>query len=185
MNGTGRIQERTILACLRPGKYLSVFRAIRRMRGFGSPKVFTSLEIAVSQAARKLNMDPVELRLKNLALPYDKDPLTGDSLYNGHARDCLINGRGLFRWDERKRDIPSKNTERYAYGLGVATAMHGNGVAPFAPDITVASIQLNEDGSILLRTGVADHGAGTYTLMKMIAAEILDMTDLIDAGVDE
>lgn len=145
------------------------------MRGFGSPKVFTALEIAVSQAARKLNMDPVELRLKNLALPYDKDPLTGDSLYNGHARDCLIKGRGLFRWDERKRDIPSKNTERYAYGLGVATAMHGNGVAPFAPDITVASIQLNEDGSILLRTGVADHGAGTYTLMKMIAAEILDM----------
>ena len=57
----------------------------------------------------------------------------------------------------------------------MATALHGNGVAPFAPDITVAELMVHEDGSVLLRTGLTDHGAGTYTLMKQIVAETLDI----------
>lgn len=145
------------------------------MRGFGSPKVFTAVEVLMDKAAKSIGMDPVELRLKNAMRPYDMDPVTGDSLYNGRLYDCLQKGRELFGWDAKKSAARAESSSRYAYGVGAASAMHGNGVASFAPDITVASVSVQEDGSILVRTGVTDHGAGTYTLMKMIAAETLEL----------
>ena len=145
------------------------------MRGFGSPKVFTAIEVAVNQLAKRLDIDPVELRIKNLMVPFAPDPVNGSSLANGRVRDCLRQGAELFEWDKKKQECKAQSGERYAYGVGLAAAMHGNGVAPFAPDISVASIAMNEDGTCLLRTGNCDHGAGTYTLYKMIVAEQLDM----------
>ena len=84
-------------------------------------------------------------------------------------------GAEAFGWEEKLAEAKRQEDENYAYGCGVATALHGNGVAPFAPDITVAEIMLHEDGSVLLRTGMTDHGAGTYTLLKQIVSETLDM----------
>lgn len=145
------------------------------MRGFGSPKVFTAVEILMDKVAKGIGMDPVDLRLKNLVRPYDRDPATNHSLFNARIYDCVQKGRELFKYDEKRAQISSLNDERYAYGIGLASAMHGNGVAPFAPDITVAVVHIHEDGTAVVRTAVADHGAGTYTLMKLIAAQTLDM----------
>ncbi|MEL7608102.1 MAG: xanthine dehydrogenase family protein molybdopterin-binding subunit [Bacillota bacterium] len=144
------------------------------MRGYGSPALFYALELLVNKAAKELNMDPVEFRMNNLVEPYGIDPTDQRSLGNARIKDCLQKGNQLFNWKEKRTRQKSLNTERYAYGYGVATTIHGNGVAP-APDITVVSLALNEDGSMLLRTGISDHGAGTYTVLKQIAADILDM----------
>nr|WP_279280120.1 molybdopterin cofactor-binding domain-containing protein [Pseudoflavonifractor sp. 524-17] len=145
------------------------------MRGFGSPKVFSALELLVNKAARAAGMDPVAFRAKNLVRPHGWDPGANDTLGNARVRDCLERGAERFRWKERWAARKSLETERYAYGYGVATALHGNGVSPFAPDITVAELAVHEDGSVLLRTGLTDHGAGTYTLMKQIVAQTLDI----------
>lgn len=145
------------------------------MRGFGSPKVFTTLELLVNKAAAAVDMDPVEFRAKNLVEPHGWDPGAKDTLGNARVRDCLLQGAERFRWKERWAKRKERETDRYAYGYGVATALHGNGVAPFAPDITVAELMVHEDGSVLLRTGLTDHGAGTYTLMKQIVAETLNI----------
>lgn len=145
------------------------------MRGFGSPKVFTALELLINKMAKKLEIDEVEFRMKNLVEPYDLELGTSISLGNARVKDCLLQGKELFEWEKRKQEARNKSSERYAYGVGVATALHGNGVAPFAPDITLAEIMMHEDGTLLLRAGITDHGAGTYTLAKQIVAEILDM----------
>jgi CO/xanthine dehydrogenase Mo-binding subunit len=145
------------------------------MRGYGSPAVFYALETLVDKAAKELQIDPLEFRLKNLVNPFDLDPIDGQSLGNARIKDCLIKGSQLFDWQGKRARQKSLETERYVYGYGLATTVHGNGVAPFSPDITVVSLALNEDGSVLLRTGLSDHGAGTYTVLKQIVAEILDM----------
>ncbi|MBC5731833.1 molybdopterin-dependent oxidoreductase [Pseudoflavonifractor sp. DSM 107456] len=145
------------------------------MRGFGSPKVFTTLELLVNKAAKAVHMDPVDFRERNLVRPYGLDRGANDTLGNARVHDCLVKGAELFRWKEKLAGKAAKETDRYVYGYGVATALHGNGVAPFAPDITVAELMVHEDGSVLLRTGLTDHGAGTYTLMKQIVAETLDI----------
>lgn len=145
------------------------------MRGFGSPKVFTALELLVNKAAAALDMDPMDLRMKNLIDPHDEDPAAKSSLGSAKIRQCLTDGADAFDWKTRWQNRKAEADDRYLYGYGLATAMHGNGVAPFAPDITVAELMLHEDGSVLLRTGLTDHGAGTYTLLAQIVAEVLQM----------
>lgn len=145
------------------------------MRGYGSPAVFYGLELLIDKVAKELKLDPVEFRLQNLVNPFDLDPSDQLSLGNARVKDCLVRGSELFNWEAKKAGQKSRETERYIYGYGVATTVHGNGVAPTSPDITVVSLELNEDGSMLLRTGLSDHGAGTYTVLKQIVAEILDL----------
>jgi CO/xanthine dehydrogenase Mo-binding subunit len=145
------------------------------MRGFGSPQVFAAMELLIDQIATKMGIDPVEIRLKNLVHPFDVDPLTKLSLGNCRPIDCLVKGAQEFKWQEKLAEKSSLDDERYAYGVGVATALHGNGVAPVAPDITVMTLMFHEDGSALLSTGQRDHGAGTYTVMRQVVGEILDL----------
>lgn len=145
------------------------------MRGFGSPKVFTALELLMNKAAKAIQMDPVAFRAKNLVAPGDQDPTGSGSLGSAQVRACLLQGAERFGWQERQKNPKCSEDGRYRYGCGVAVGLHGNGVAPFAPDITVAELMLHEDGTILLRTGLTDHGAGTYTLIKQIVAETLQM----------
>lgn len=148
------------------------------MRGFGSPLVFTALEVLMDKVAKEIGVDPVELRLKNAVKPYSKDPLTEENLYNARAIDCIKKGSELFEWKRKRLECEQlrKNKDaRYLRGVGMAYAMHGNGVAPFAPDITVATMSLHEDGTVVLRTAITDHGAGSNTLMKIIAAEVLQI----------
>ena len=145
------------------------------MRGYGSPAAFMGLESAIDHAARSLEMDPVALRMKNLMEPYDVSPAGGESLHNGQVKECLRRGVEVFDWYAAREKAKQDSDGRYAYGVGLATTLHGNGVSPGATDITVASIELGEDGSVAVRTGVSDHGAGTYTLYHQLVAEILDM----------
>lgn len=145
------------------------------MRGYGDPNLFTAIELLIDKAAVIIGMDPSEFRLLNLVNPNDIDPFDGQNLGNARVKDCLNKGKALFNWNEERRNCETLEEDRFSYGVGMATSLHGNGVAPHFPDITVASIELHEDGSVLLRTGVSDHGAGTNTLYKQIVAEILDM----------
>jgi CO/xanthine dehydrogenase Mo-binding subunit len=152
------------------------------MRGFGSPKIFAAMEIMINKIAKELNIDPVEIREKNLIHPYDKDLSSGDSLGSCRPLDCLIEGAKEFRWEDRIKE-KLNNDDRYAYGYGVATGLHGNGVAPFVPDMTAMNLSLHEDGSAVLATSICDHGGGSYTVLTKIIGEILDIDPKLMAVV--
>ncbi len=143
------------------------------MRGFGSPKVFLCLEHLVNKAARQLDMDPALFRRQNLIEAFGEEPGSGAPHGSAQAQACLNEGMARFNWCEKWAARKNLEDERYVYGYGVSTAMHGNGVAPFAPDITLADLMLHEDGSLILRCAVTDHGAGSNTLMRQIVAEVL------------
>lgn len=145
------------------------------MRGYGSPNMFIALETAVDKACRELGLDPVEVRRKNLVEPFGEDPTSGAPLGNARIRDCLEIGVESFDFTKRREQCRSMEDENYLYGCGFATTLHGNGVAPNAQDLTVMSIELREDGTVILKTGTSDHGAGSYTIYKQLVAEVLDM----------
>lgn len=142
-------------------------------RGYGSPQIQAITEINLDKAARLLNIDPVDLRMKNLVDPFDKDPLNGPELGNTRIKDCLIKGRELFSWDERKKSI--KKNGRFKTGIGVACGTHGNGYYGAYPDFIDLVIRINDDGSILIKGAFHDQGCGTITTMSQIAAETLNM----------
>lgn len=142
-------------------------------RGYGSPQVHAATEINIDHVARVLKMDPVELRLKNLVHPYDKDPTGGPELGNARIIDCVNEGVRLFGWKE-KYNRP-KDEGRYARGVGMACAAHGNGYFGAYPDFITLDLRINENGVATLKGAFHDLGCGTVTTMMQIVAEVMDM----------
>lgn len=144
-------------------------------RGYGSPQAHAITEVNLDQAARRLNIDPCELRLKNVVQPMDKEPLGGPELGNARIGDCIRAGMEAFHWTERRTDVRKKNTQRYAYGVGMACGAHGNGYFGAYPEFTTVHMMLHPDGSLEVRVGIHDQGCGTVLTMQQIAAEALHM----------
>lgn len=142
-------------------------------RGYGSPQIHAATEIHMDNVARGLNMDPVELRLKNLVKPYDKDLIGGPDLGNARAIDCLERGMQLFEWKKKRNREKSKG--RFVKGVGMACATHGNGYHGAFPDFITMSIRITSDDRVILKSGIHDLGCGTVTTMKQIVAEVLDI----------
>ena len=143
-------------------------------RGYGSPQIHAITEIHVDLLARRLGMDPAELRMRNLVHPGDRDPAGGAPLGNIRVRDCLRLGTERFRWAERATAFPGTGRTRRAVGLACCT--HGNGYfgTPF-PDYMGMNLRFCEDGSVLLNGGLHELGNGTLTVLAQIVGEILDL----------
>ncbi len=146
-------------------------------RSWGSCEQTLMMENHWNMVAKDLNMDPIEFRLKNVLNPYETEICHNVPVGNVHFRECLIEGRKRFRWEERKKECEKKNREqrRYRYGVGVAVTSHTSSFYPYRPDIASAAIRLQEDGSLIVNVGIHDHGCGTVMAMKKIAAEIMEI----------
>ena len=144
-------------------------------RGYGSPQIHAVTEIHLDLLARKLGMDPAELRRRNLVHPGDPDPTGAPELGNARVRECLDRGAEAFRWTERLAAPPG--TGRYRTGVGLACATHGNGYfgSPY-PDFLSLALRVAEDGSVLLNGAFHELGNGTLTVMAQIVAEALHTT---------
>jgi xanthine dehydrogenase molybdenum-binding subunit len=142
-------------------------------RGYGSPQIHALTEINLDAVARKLNMDPAELRLKNLVHPYDNDTIGGPPLGNARVIECVQRGMEAFGWKKRlaKKKIP----RRFVSGIGMACATHGNGYYGAYQDFITMSLRMNENGELFLNSGIHDLGCGTVTTMKQIVAEVFDI----------
>lgn len=150
-------------------------------RGYGSPQVHAVSEINLNNAAAKIGMDPVDFRILNAIDPREYkegavDQIGMPAMGNARIKDCLIEGKEHFRWNERMKTIKDKNTDRFAYGLGVAASAHGNGYHGSFPDFTNVTIQIMPDGRVFVKIGIHDLGCGTVLTMQQIAAEVLDVS---------
>lgn len=145
-------------------------------RGYGSPQAHAITEINMDNAAKKIGMDPCEFRLKNLVDENEKDPTGSTDLGNAKIKECVLKGMEAFDWYNKRKNIKSKNNERYAYGVGMSCAVHGNGYKGAHPDFTDVNMGMFSDGSVLVKVGIHEQGCGTVTTMQQIAAEALDMS---------
>lgn len=142
-------------------------------RGYGSPQLHAVTEINIDNVARRLGMDPLELRLRNLVHPYDKDPIGGPDLGNARVIDCVEKGAEAFGWKER---YARKKTEgRFVRGVGMACCAHGNGYYGAYPDFITMSLRISGDGIAVLKGALHDLGCGTNTTIMQIVAEALSM----------
>jgi xanthine dehydrogenase molybdenum-binding subunit len=142
-------------------------------RGWGAPEIMTALEIHMDAVAKRIAMDLVEFRLKNLVHPYDTDKASSLSLGNARVIECLEKGAAGFGWNEKYYREPAKG--RYRRGIGLACAAHKNGMYGGFPEHSTMTLKMNEDGSFILNTGLHDLGCGTITSINQIAAEVLDI----------
>ena len=147
-------------------------------RGYGAPQAFFPLESLMDEAANAMNIDPIELRLKNIFKVGDDIPIAkilGEGregfpmvLYSTEVAACLKQGRELSGWDKLRAE---KQTGRFRRGIGVAAAGQGSGIPGI--DMGSAFIKMNEDASFNLQVGATDIGTGSDTALAQIAAEVL------------
>ncbi len=143
------------------------------LRGYGATQGTFALECAVNKLAEKLNLDPAELRLKNLikegetALAYHGKRLGSSTLHQ-----CIEKGKELIGWQEKypRKDMGHNKVR----AVGMAVTMQGSGIAGI--DTASAEIRLNDDGSYTLLLGSTDMGTGSDTILSQMAAEVLETT---------
>jgi len=139
----------------------------RPFRAPGHPQGAWALEQMMDALADAIDMDPVELRLKNVPAMSQADgmPYTTTGL-----RQCLEEGAREFRWNETRREIAETAAGHVRRGVGMAAGLWSGGAG--GPPCTVI-IKVFSDGSVNLNMGASDIGTGTKTVMAMVVAEEL------------
>jgi xanthine dehydrogenase YagR molybdenum-binding subunit len=137
------------------------------MRAPGESSGSFALEVAMDELAYALELDPLELRLRNYAerdLDEDK-PWSSKTL-----RECYQQAARAFGWSARKPQPGAHRDGRLLVGWGMATATY-----PSNQQGSSAVARLQRDGRVLVQAGTQDIGTGTYTIMAQIAADALGL----------
>jgi xanthine dehydrogenase YagR molybdenum-binding subunit len=135
-------------------------------RAPGHVEAAAALESAMDELAQALEMDPVELRLRNYAeRDQQKDqPYTSPE----SLRRCSEQSTRAFGWRDYRKPAPDGAKRR---GIGFAAHDWGGGGHPPG----YAWVKLNPDGTADIVTGTQDIGTGTRTGLAQVAAEELGM----------
>ncbi|GAA5056564.1 xanthine dehydrogenase YagR molybdenum-binding subunit [Thermocatellispora tengchongensis] len=135
-----------------------------------SPEAVTAhaLECTLDELAYELDLDPIEVRLRNHA---DVNPEDGRPWGSKYLRECYRIGAERFGWSRRDPRPGSMRDGDMLVGWGMATAAHTAGGRP-GSGVTVT---LGTDGKATVRSATQDIGTGTYTVMTQIAADVLGL----------
>ena len=122
---------------------------------------------ALDDIAAKLNMDPVDLLIKNIALTAPEGDSTGRA---NTYRDELMIASDLMGWKKNWHPRGQGDSGTVRRGLGVAIHTWGGRGHKSACAVTI-----RPDSSVELKMGTQDLGTGTRTCIMMIAADTLGL----------
>jgi xanthine dehydrogenase YagR molybdenum-binding subunit len=137
------------------------------MRGPGEASGVYALESALDELAVALDLDPIELRLRNHA---DANPQSGLPWSSKSLKECYRAGAERFGWSRRNPEPRSMRDGALLVGYGMATATW-----PTYRQPATVRVRLLPDGTAVVQTAASDIGPGTYTAMTQIAADALGL----------
>ena len=130
------------------------------MRAPGEPQAVFAIESHIDCIARQLGRDPLDFRLQNLIEAGAETPI--GTRYQGiRAQETL----------EAAAAAAGYRTPK-APNVGRGIAM---GERPPAGGESHAAVTLNPDGSVMVHTSIFEPGTGTYTILRQIVAEELQV----------
>ncbi|MBC7589661.1 MAG: molybdopterin-dependent oxidoreductase [Salinibacterium sp.] len=142
-------------------------------RGYGLGQVIYAIESAMDELARELDIDPFELRRRNVIVPGDNFVVT-----DAEARsDLSMASYGLDQCldlTEAALDHSLVGPDGWPVGTGMALAM----IATIAPrgHFATATVSVLEDGIFEIAVGTAEFGNGTTTVHTQLVAAALATT---------
>jgi xanthine dehydrogenase YagR molybdenum-binding subunit len=149
-------------------------QSARAMRAPGHPQNCFLTDQAVDDLAARLNLNPLEVRLRNLP---PNDPAAVQSApqsYNAlrhtiYTREIEI-ARRLSGWDQ-KWHAPGAGQGPIKNGIGMALHTWGGGGGP-NNDVKVS---ISNDGSVMVQSSTQDLGTAERTVLAIVVAEILGL----------
>lgn len=149
------------------------------MQGFGNPQVNFAVESIMDILAEKLEIDPIELRLKNYVglgqTFWGQGPTVRSIIRSCGVEEMLRKGAELVGWKDKFKREKTEGVIRR--GIGMARGFHTSGAGAPLPgeviDYSGAIVKINEDGSVDFLTALMDLGGGTLDGLAKIVAEEL------------
>lgn len=144
-------------------------------RGAGRPEATACLERAIDAFATKAAIDPAELRRKNFVQPEQfpfQSPM-GQVYDSGDYEAALDLALENAAYDdlraEQQRRIDSGSTT--LLGIGIASYVEITAPGAMGTDAEFGSIEVQDDGKIIARTGSTPYGQGHETTWAMVIAD--------------
>jgi len=140
------------------------------MRGHGTVNVRFAFESQLDELAVKIDMDPAEIRQRNLLKP-PCVTVNGLRVQSYGLPECIEKTVERSGWKQRKGKLPKGR------GLGIACSHYVSGAANSIirsdmPHSTV-NIKIDRDGGVVVYTGASEIGQGSDTMTAQVAAEVL------------
>ena len=151
-------------------------------RGYGQHATAYAAERVMDGIARALEMDPAEVRRRNL-IPAEAFPYRAPT---GRLHDSGDYVRGLERVLEladyaglRGRQAEMRESGQLL-GIGIATTVDASGFGPAGtfsvrPGYETSIVRVDQTGSVTIFTGASPHGQGHETTFAQIAADELSV----------
>jgi len=149
------------------------------MRAPGEAPGSVAVESALDELALKLDMDPLDLRLRNYA---EVEPITHRPFSSKALRECYAQGAERFGWAKRpKQPRQMRDETGLLVGWGMGTATYPAGMMQGEARATIRA-----DGTALVETAAQDMGQGAWTVLAQIAADGLGLgLDAVDLRIGE
>ena len=172
-----------------PGPYridnLSVFaRAVATnnmftsaFRGFGGLQACAAYEQQMDEVARAVGLDRLELRRRNFLRtgePMSTGFVPPSAIWTDQCAERAWAALGEPAPESALEPASSESPRRI--GRGIACYQQSYGRLTFLHDTSEAWVGIEMDGTVVVRSGVTDIGAGQVSALGQIAAEVLGVT---------
>ena len=139
-------------------------------RGYGATQGQFAVESIINELADKLNMDPCEIRFRNMT----RENEVLSQYYNEELNACALDRcleKAMEMIDYKNKPL-RRDMGDFVRGLGVSLSMQGSGISGL--DVGSVEIKLQDDGFYTLSIGATDMGTGCDTILAQMVAECMD-----------
>lgn len=139
-------------------------------RGYGHPEGNWMTERQMDIIAKKLGIDPVDIRLKNCWKPGGTNQI-GQKIqkHNGRLDICIKKAADSIGWEKDRKTVRGNKI----IAKGLACFMKSPVMSTNAASCAI--IKFAPDGSVNLSMGTIDYGQGALTVLSQICAEKLQL----------
>jgi aerobic carbon-monoxide dehydrogenase large subunit len=149
-------------------------------RGVGRVSACFAIERSMDEIARRLNLDPLEVRRRNVVRQYPYDTKAGLRFESGSSAETLDEMERILGLGELRREHLRLREQGIYRGVGLAAIVEHSALGPKEAsrkgiDIVLgyetASIRVEPDGQLTVMVGTHSHGQGHETTFAQIAAD--------------
>jgi carbon-monoxide dehydrogenase large subunit len=143
-------------------------------RGAGRPEAAYAIERTMDLLARRLDLDPAELRRRNFITEFPHPTPTGRTYDSGDYAAALDKALAEIGYADLRAEQARRRREGgLPLGIGLATYVERSGATPFS--FEYGSVEACPDGSVVARTGSQATGQGHLTSFAQVVAAALDL----------
>ena len=157
-------------------------------RGVARPAACFSIERAIDDLARELDLDPLDVRQRNLIDEYPYVTVTGLEIDSGSLLPAVHRAKQVLAYDDLRTTQTEARRQGRLVGIGIAnyTEQTAHGLIEYARrmlPITLgfdsATVRMDPQGTVWIAAGIHSHGQGLETTLAQIAA------DELGVGIDD